>query len=301
MKVFYDVWGYIKDFIGAYFDLLLNNFKKFGLFAIFIDLFILLMTYGLLYVLKEIVKMFLNIGAERRVGEEYEKYVAKKLSKIGKVYRNIIVPSQDTPIGKTEADMVLVTREGVFSVEAKHRNSKEDYEMIELYAPVWLATRDNPINNPFSQNLTHIKALREVIGEPNIFNMVVVNFCYKISGTASWLDESISKAFRNESDFLVRIDSASLSDGYRSFKKQIEGMPIKYTEEEVKQICLAIEPYVADKKARKAFKREIEDYNIMKQLEMERVQEQLRKDAIEEQKRLKAEQKKIAKEKKKMK
>ena len=64
-------------------------------------------------------------------------------------------------------------------------------------------------------------------------------------------------------------------------------MPERYSDEEIEQIKSAIKPYVADKAARKEFKKAQEQFEIEKQIKEKEMLEAV-----------KAEQKRIAKEKK---
>lgn len=217
------------------------------------------------------------LSSSDRIGKKYEKLVAKILrNKLNvKVLRNVLIPSNRVPLGKTEADMVFVSTKGVFCIECKHRTFESEYdEQTDGWGRY--NSEDWPImKNPFIQNRTHIKALNTLIPETEnkTFNTVIVNYNWSLDFMGLSLSAKNNNGLgilRSENAFMVKIERSSvfsriLDPGIYEFKKELQKMPDILTKDEVKEIYDQLSKYKATRRDMKAFK----NAHKKMQLEME--------------------------------
>ena len=228
----------------------------------------------LLFVMYNVIIVEYQSYVERTIGDKYENLVFGKLRKIREltIIRNVIMPSNDSPIGETEADMICVSKKGIFAIECKYRKIKKDVYECNLYASTWgpkLHQNSNfNMSNPFTQNNTHISAIKKImdtisVNTDNIFNVVCLSCPFEFNLGDSILTSKKSKNFLFYPEFnnkiLLRQDNSH--NGVKVFAKTYSDLPDVYTDEEINNLISILNIYAADKEKRKNFSTDMYMYN----------------------------------------
>ena len=120
-----------------------------------------------------------SIFDEEWIGRRGEKLTERELKLVnflgrkGKTLKNIYIPKDDGTT--TEIDLIYITQKGIFVLESKNYSGWIFGDENNQY---WTASlpngQKNRFYNPVMQNRTHIKWLRELIGEQvPLFSIVV--------------------------------------------------------------------------------------------------------------------------------
>ena len=117
-------------------------------------------------VLKDIFSSFLrgDLGAYGEALTELELNWAKLFGKKGITLRNLYIPKEN---GETsEIDLVYITQKGIFVIESKNYSG---WIFGDEHGQYWTQSlpnkQKNRFYNPVKQNRTHIKWLKEYLGE----------------------------------------------------------------------------------------------------------------------------------------
>lgn len=199
----------------------------------------------------------------QKVGEKYEKYVAKAFKKRFKhnAIRNIIFTKDN---GKTtEMDMAIVTRKGIFCVECKHRNMPAEIGNCgvvkataedDIWSYIDEYNRSYPLlDNPLKQNEGHIKELTSHIANAKCYNVVVINKLIKYYSTTTGGIGMGSLYCNPEKDanIIVTLGEYYKTKSLKMLAKEFKNMPDVYTDAEVMSIENELRKYKATKKQRK--------------------------------------------------
>ena len=123
--------------------------------------------------------IFDAIFDDKWVGRQGEKLTERELKWVnffgyhGKALRNLYVPKSD---GQTsEIDLVYITQKGIFVFESKNYSGWIFGDEKSKYWTAMLPNRQkNQFYNPILQNKTHIKWLRQYVGESvPMFSIIV--------------------------------------------------------------------------------------------------------------------------------
>lgn len=215
---------------------------------------------------------------KRTIGDKYESLVFSKLRKIQglTIIRNVIMPSNESPIGETEADMICVSKKGIFAIECKYRKIKKDIYECTLYSSTWgpklNRNSDFNMNNPFTQNNTHISAVKNLmdtisVNTDNIFNVVCLSCPFELNVGDSIQTSKKSKNFlfypQYNNKILLRQDNSH--NGVKAFIKTYNDLPDVYTDEEINNLISILNIYAADKAKREKFATDLFMYNFKRE------------------------------------
>lgn len=107
-----------------------------------------------------------------RVGEEEIAQFLKKLPGKFLLYNNFYLPIDAEK--NTEIDLLMVHEKGIFVFESKnYAGVIEGASHDHFWTKSFSATYNQRFYNPIKQNDTHIRALKNIIGPYEVFNIVV--------------------------------------------------------------------------------------------------------------------------------
>jgi hypothetical protein len=116
---------------------------------------------------------------EERIGkwgedliEEELLYINEKINEKGKILRNVYLPKYN---GETsEVDVAYITQKGIFVFESKNYSGWIFGNERNEYWTVTLPNEKNQFYNPVMQNSTHLKWMKEFVGEDiPLFSIIV--------------------------------------------------------------------------------------------------------------------------------
>ena len=237
----------LSDILHSIIMFFINNISKYGLMGIFVDFLIIGAVYSFIS-----LTFFTDDKVAQRKGDRYENLTARAVKRyLGAVpLRNVLLSTIDD---ETEADMIFVSKKGIFSIECKHRSG--ECISAKMDGDYWCEN----LPNPFDQNYKHIKFIESVLGpmvKAKIYNLVFLSNSFSLtyfgrsrsSDTTPFVD-----MFDSEHRGLVYLPSFKSRKGIRELAKRIQSMPDVYTDEEVTAITNLLQEHEMSKKERKAF------------------------------------------------
>ncbi|MCR5101889.1 MAG: NERD domain-containing protein [Butyrivibrio sp.] len=132
---------------------------------------------------------------EERIGkwgeyliEEKLRYINKKIGEKGKILRNVYLPKYN---GETsEIDVAYITQKGIFVFESKNYsgwifgNERNEHWTVTLF------NEKNQFYNPVMQNRTHLKWMKEFVGEDiPLFSIIVFSERCELKKVTTYSDD----------------------------------------------------------------------------------------------------------------
>ena len=120
--------------------------------------------------------------------EEKLRYINKKINEKGKILRNIYLPKYN---GETsEVDVVFITQKGIFVFESKNYSGWIFGNERNEYWTVTLPNEKNQFYNPVMQNRTHLKWMKEFVGEDiPLFSIIVFSERCELKKVTTYSDD----------------------------------------------------------------------------------------------------------------
>lgn len=120
--------------------------------------------------------------------EEKLRYINKKIGEKGKILRNVYLPKYN---GETsEIDVAYITQKGIFVFESKNYsgwifgNERNEYWTVTLF------NEKNQFYNPVLQNRTHLKWMKEFVGEDiPLFSIIVFSERCELKKVTTYSDD----------------------------------------------------------------------------------------------------------------
>ena len=132
---------------------------------------------------------------EQRIGkwgealtEKELQYVNRKINEKGKILRNVYLPKYN---GETsEVDVVFITQKGIFVFESKNYSGWIFGNERNEYWTVTLPNEKNQFYNPVMQNRTHLKWMKEFVGEDiPLFSIIVFSERCELKKVTTYSDD----------------------------------------------------------------------------------------------------------------
>ena len=132
---------------------------------------------------------------EERIGkwgedliEKKLRYINKKIGEKGKILRNVYLPKYN---GETsEVDVAYITQKGIFVFESKNYSGWIFGNERNEYWTVTLPNEKNQFYNPVMQNRTHLKWMKEFVGEDiPLFSIIVFSERCELKKVTTYSDD----------------------------------------------------------------------------------------------------------------
>lgn len=218
----------------------------------------------------------IDIMKARRRGEKYEELVTNAIKKFLGVeaLRNVLffkIPMDKYKKDKydqslkplmdkeTEADVIAVTKKGIFCFECKSFQDTAYPLVGSLNEAEWAKHKDTTeysyykLSNPFNQNYKHVKALAEY-GYPGAYNIVCTNSDFKFTycgNEKTSKDKPYFSMLRNQNERMALIKQGHGGKGFKHFAADIASLPDVYTDAQVRQIHDELKKLEATREERK--------------------------------------------------
>ena len=120
--------------------------------------------------------------------EKKLRYINKKIGEKGKILRNVYLPKYN---GETsEVDVAYITQKGIFVFESKNYSGWIFGNERNEYWTVTLPNEKNQFYNPVMQNRTHLKWMKEFVGEDiPLFSIIVFSERCELKKVTTYSDD----------------------------------------------------------------------------------------------------------------